>query len=407
MINDLRIVDEYQIIPESKIIVYGAGTAGKKLIDFMNLLGCNIINICDSDLNKKGTLVYAIEVCHLSDLTDIVDENTIIVVASVYYKEIIENLTDYVSEKKVFTRFAFMMSAYMNWEKMKLHNMALVKKYMDNWRSTELYYAEKFWEKHVISRYVDLSEDAIMVYQPGKAGSTTISESLKKVGVKASHCHYLYDVGWDKEYLEWCTETRKNYRGKIIIPIREPISRDISDYFQGLGGRLAAMLETYQFSELLEGFKKVYVNGLFQETNYETKYMFPWLNYVKYGYQFDFFDKELKKNFGIDVFEYPFDVEKGYSIIKQGDVEVMILQSERMNDLEQQMADFFGISDFKLVSVNVGSQKEYTYMYQNFKEQLSIPKEYVEFYYKGNKAYEHFYSEEQRSTFLEKWKKYL
>lgn len=407
MINDLRIVEEYQMIPESKIIVYGGGAAGKKLIDFMNMLGCNIVNICDSNMEKKGDMIYGIEVCHISDLPELVDDNTIIVVASVYYKEIIKNVAEYVSLEKVFTRFAFILSVHLNWKNMKLRFPALVEEYMNNWRKTELDIAENFLKKCAIRSYADVAENAVMVYQPGKAGSTTLSESLKKFGVKASHCHYLFESSSDEKYVSWCQKVRRAFWGKIIIPIREPISRDMSDYFQAIGGRLAAMMETYQFTSLQEGFLAGYSDCLFKETNYETKYLCEWLNYSKYGYQFDFFDAELKKNFGIDVYEYPFDTERGYTIIKKGNVEVMVLQVEHMNELVPEMGEFLEVPDFKLISTNVGAKKEYTYMYQNFKEQVSLPKEYVEFYYKGNAAFEHFYSEEQRNKFFEEWKKYL
>lgn len=71
------------------------------------------------------------------------------------------------------------------------------------------------------------------------------------------------------------------------------------------------------------------------------------------------------------------------------------------------VGEFLNIPNFKLNSTNVGSEKEYRYLYQIFKNNIKMKQEYVDFYYKNNVAMEHFYSEDQRNHFYNKWIKYM
>lgn len=403
MINDLRLVKEYEMIMEKKIIIYGCGSSGMQLVDFIRMLGCQILCFCDSDIKKKGNTVYGIEVCHKTDLSQLVDSDTIIIIASVYYEEIINEIINYVSEEIVFTKFAFYLSVHLHYKQMNFKLPEVVSEYMENWYKTELDRMENDLKRLSMRDYLDVANNAILVYQSGKVGSTSICKTLSHYGVKSAHIHTLTEYSSNDKYLSWCHHVCSNFQGKMIIPVREPISRDISDYFQFIGHRLAVMIETYQFHDLQEGFYKAFYDYLVKDTEYTVKYSYPRINYSKYGYQFDFFDMELKKYFGIDVMEYPFDTRGGYSIVKQNGVEIFLVQLEKMYELEREMGEFLGISNFKIQSTNIGDEKEYKYLYQNFKKTIPLKKEYIDFYYKNNPAVEHFYSEAQREEFRNKW----
>ena len=370
MINDLRLVEEYQMILEKKIIVYGCGSSGKKLVDFMNMLGCRVKCFCDSNIKKKGSLVYGVEVCHKSDLNKLLDSDTIIVVASVYYQEIISEIVNYIPKDIVFTKFAFCFSVYFNYKQMNFKNPAVVYEYMENWYQAELDSMEHNLKKVSIRDHLEVAENSVLIYQPGKVASTSIWNTLKYYGIKSAHIHTLAEYSENAEYLDWCRSVCNAFRGKMIIPVREPISRDISEYFQSIGHCLAATIETYQISDLKQGFYQIYYDSLVNKKEYTIKYSYPRINYSKYGYQFDFLDMELKKYFGIDVMEYSFDAEKGFCIIQQDGIEIFLVQVEKMKKLEKDMGEFLGIPDFHIQSANSGDEKEYRYLYQNFKEKL-------------------------------------
>jgi hypothetical protein len=119
---------------------------------------------------------------------------------------------------------------------------------------------------------------------------------------------------------------------------------------------------------------------------------------------FNWFDNELKAFFGIDVYAHPFDREKGYSIIKQGNIEVLVMKMEKLNSLESVIGEFIGAPQFKLVNDNVGSNKIYKYLYKNVKDAVKIPREIFSVCY-GNPRMSHFYTEEEKAAFLKKWEK--
>lgn len=122
------------------------------------------------------------------------------------------------------------------------------------------------------------------------------------------------------------------------------------------------------------------------------------------GEEFDWFDNHLKDLTNIDIFQYPFDRERGYGLIKQGKWEILVLKLEKLNENKDVVGDFVGVKDFKIINTNVGDEKLYKYLYANVKEELIIPKEVVDKYYVGNDKMDYFYSEKQKEQFREKYK---
>jgi hypothetical protein len=121
------------------------------------------------------------------------------------------------------------------------------------------------------------------------------------------------------------------------------------------------------------------------------------------GYQFEWFNAELKEVFGIDVYSYPFDKDKGYSVIKWDDIEVLVVKLEKLNELERIVGEFAGAPQFKLLNANEASKKGYRDLYRSIRESVKIPREVVSLYYDGNRFMDHFYSEEEKRSFLKKW----
>jgi hypothetical protein len=409
MIGDMRIIDNYELITTSKFIIYGCGSGGKNLFKIMRMIGCNIRGFCDSNIHAEDDQLYGVNIYNKSKLKDLLDADTYIIVASAYFEEIINDLVLYVPDNKIITKFAFLLALHFNYKKMKIVNGELLKEYMEMWKSTGLQNLTTFSRKESYDCYLDLQDQAVFVYQCGKVGSTTLCDSLEAAGIRSSHCHTLVEYSSNEAFLSECSKLRDDYRGKMIIPVREPIARDISQYFQLLQFRLELLCGECEVDGLMSGFLKLFYDPICGKQNYNGTYIQAEriFNECKRGQQYTWFDLELKKYFGVDVFEYPFDTEKGYSVINTGKFDIMLLQLEKMNELQSEIGDFLGIPQFKFLSSNRGEAKEYKFLYQEFKENLKLPKGYVDFYYKNNKDVTHFYSEEQVEKFYEKWKKYV
>lgn len=123
------------------------------------------------------------------------------------------------------------------------------------------------------------------------------------------------------------------------------------------------------------------------------------------GNEFTWFDKELKEVFGVDVFKYYFDYKAGYSIIKQGNIEIFLYKLEKLKDIQKEIGEFAGVSDFKLDSDNIGSNKITRNLDKQLKHEVRIPDECLNYYYKDNIKYSHFYSDDETKEFIKKWSK--
>ncbi|GAB0120261.1 hypothetical protein Acid7E03_43330 [Acidisoma sp. 7E03] len=123
------------------------------------------------------------------------------------------------------------------------------------------------------------------------------------------------------------------------------------------------------------------------------------------GYQFEWFNKELKAVFGVDVYRHPFDQDKGYSIIKHDHVEVLVIKLEKLSCLEGVVGNFVGRPEFKLLKSNEARHKAYYPLYKDLKERIKIPRELIDLYYADNGYMNHFYSDREKIDFLQSWKK--
>ena len=213
------------------------------------------------------------------------------------------------------------------------------------------------------------SSNWLLIYQMGKVGSTTLRASMDNIGIKSYHVHSF-------RYLSSYIPNANQI--KIITLVREPVSRTLSAIFQN-----PADFPNYDMS----------FDSIISRHLMEGRLLFDW------------FDHELKEYFGIDIYAHPFDKEKGYSIIKQGNVEVLAMKLEKLNSLEQVISEFIGAPQFKLINANIGNDKHYKYLYKNVKDAIIIPREIFDMYYKDNPKMDHFYSEDEKTDFLKYWEK--
>lgn len=119
--------------------------------------------------------------------------------------------------------------------------------------------------------------------------------------------------------------------------------------------------------------------------------------------EFMWFDKELKELTGTDIFAYPFDKEKGYAWIKEGNVEILVLKMEQMDKNEEIVGKFVELQDLKYVNSNIGEGKYSKYIYQELKKQFSLQTDWLRAYYMGNERFLHFYSETEIDSFCNRW----
>lgn len=254
--------------------------------------------------------------------------------------------------------------------------------------------------KHFKQIANEYSSDSVLIYQMGKVGSTSLEMSL----AKARHFHTLYSNSPCKIHderrkkrplrrlMKWFgnglkqTMIRRRKTVRIISPVREPYGRNVSMFFQDLPFWMVHYQESTGYDSRREGPEFLYETF---ETAFDHFYFDHW------------FDKELKRLTGIDIFEYPFDMEKGYSVIRKGRYEVMLIKLEKMDELHTAIEEFVGYT-FAMQSANKGEQKWYACLYRDFMARYRPSERYLNRLY-DTKTVRHFYTGEEIEGFKKRY----
>lgn len=391
-----------------EIVIYGAGITGvevhKVLVNYFE----NVNVSCFCDTYKRG-FMNTLPIISPEELKNLYLSKSLII--------IVAGLSNYKEIEKKLKQLDIALDCVCSIERF---NNIIVENINDlrisEWYRRMKQYKSKLSHSKKCNLYLDwwcpehYCENDILVYQPGKVGSSTICNSLSVVGVNVTHFHYITDyfiydlipeLAWEpneseKKIINECSEyccnrLKQANRLKIITLVREPLIRDFS-------------LFLYHMNRI---YKKKYLsvdNSLIKACEQGIKKRATQNGKCKYGYQFEWFNKELKNVFGIDIYNYPFDKKKGFTIITQNNIEVLIIKLERLNDLANEIKKFTGAPDnFKLISVNQSKDKNYRDLYKYLKKLIKVPNEILSMYYNNNPLVNHFYSEKEKEIFLKSW----
>ncbi|MCD4669533.1 MAG: putative capsular polysaccharide synthesis family protein [Actinomycetia bacterium] len=243
----------------------------------------------------------------------------------------------------------------------------------------------------------------VLVHTMGKVGSSSIANTLSINNVPFMHTHFLtfirrgsYFVVPKRSIIQcihdvlksiqqkikiwiWFQYTVKRNGLSIISLIREPISRNISAFFEQ-----AEYVDVDWQNKTLEELHAMF----WEKANHDTPLIW--------------FDKEIKKLFGIDVYSYPFNKEKGWIIIKKGNISLLIIQMEKINDLSNILGQFLGIKNIIINNTNRSSKKQYAGLYKEFNRKISIPRSYLDRMLYSRYTM-HFYSNRQIKKWYDKY----
>ena len=253
------------------------------------------------------------------------------------------------------------------------------------------------------------NKTAIIVYQMGKVGSTTVYFSLKNtlLFTPVFHVHFLAPNALKEQekayqavgktpnqvrhlrhgnFLRQKLDESVAINWKIITLVRDPIPREISTFFQKKEQNFPQGIDTADIIAILEK----------QLTSFEesTDFACTW------------FEREIKSNFNINVYDFGFDQQKGYQIIREKEREILIIRLEDLNNCFQAaLGEFLAINQpINKASENIATKKPYREQYLEVLDQIKIPRTVCELIYSSKYA-RHFYSKEMLDTFIERWAK--
>lgn len=261
--------------------------------------------------------------------------------------------------------------------------------------------------------------ELLLIHTMGKVGSTTISASLRQLGIRRTTVvyqpHFISDQGrafaerlaiegvgsWDglvkKErsgFLrnrQLCAELARmraaGERMRVITLVRDPVATNVSGLFHNHLWWPAEVKALCAASapgclDALEGY---------------------FLNSYPHDVPDTWFDMEVLPLYGIDVYAQPFDRERGYAIYRSDFADVLLLKLEKLNDCAAEaFRAFMGLEAFQLVASNTAEDKSYADLYKAFRREVALPESYLDAQYATRFA-GHFYTADERAAFRRKW----
>jgi hypothetical protein len=237
----------------------------------------------------------------------------------------------------------------------------------------------------------------------GKVGSTSLAKALGERAIQIHNfypsnelCSHkpLYRSSLYRKPLHWMfyrvirLGIRRRRKLKIITLVRDPIGRNVAMYFQDLHYWLA-----YYFSEVRPN----------RDTREEDIDILVdcFREVFDHRYPLDWFDKELKRLTGIDVYEFTFDSTTGCTEINRGHVSLLIIQTERLSDCWHAVEEFCG-RKLELREDNRGKRKWYGTMYSEFLKRYLVSADELEEIYSSRYA-TFFFSEQTRAELRRRW----
>jgi hypothetical protein len=238
-------------------------------------------------------------------------------------------------------------------------------------------------------KYKKYQHSPVLIWQMGKVGSSTLAASIPN----AMHIHTLYSNspchvhlaqrrnGFTQKLKGWAEDflirfyIKKRPTIKIITLVRSPFERNVSMLFEDLEYWMYLFAGKGNHDSTIRQ-NEDYLERVFYEA-FDHEYGLTW------------FDKEIFRFTGIDVYAHPFDKNKGYSRIAMGRFDILILSSDKIDENEELISDFCG-QEIKLTRANDGGRKWYAPVYKNFKTDVKFRDSYKDNIMQS-KFYRHFF----------------
>lgn len=407
MIRISQISDDLSVYKENQVVLFGIGYGLKTIIELLHYHEIDIDYICDNNKSYWGKYVNDIQVISPRQLKQLTQGNNAQtsggggIVVQIAVSNTSESMNEQFLSLGVKTVISFdeaqnVLNCMFKMDLFENNKLTFDEnEYSTQFRKSIL--KEKFTE-YVLNNY--FSEQLLLICMPMKTGDNTLMSTFSDKKIQWLVMDHSPE-NFDKALLNSLSGTVK-----VITALREPISQNLSIVYQGLSGfgrNLTGFGSTAGAKSIYTSFSKnFFENG----GDAQTVFTHNWDsdNSKKTGIS-DFLDNFKEKL--IDLSKYPFDHEKGYSIIKEGNIEVFVYQLERLNDIASEMSDWVGETPFDTwIMGNEANSKWIANSYKQAQKEITFSLEYFECCY-NDPWVQHFYSQEDIEKFKERWKSHI
>lgn len=237
-----------------------------------------------------------------------------------------------------------------------------------------LYYYPKY--KRQIAR-----KTPIFIYQMGKVASTSIELSLKKVypGLVIHSHSFRADYPNNDVRALYRLYQKEKFPIKIITLIRDPISRNLSAFFEDFAQQVGVHSEKSTHSP--EEIQQIFLD------KFNHDIILNW------------FDTHIS-DFGIDVYDHTL-TDNSHLKVKKENVELLLMKHNLDDSKKEQLVkEFVGVPELHLKNENMGDKKHYSKLYNSIRN-LPMPDWYVS-QMLDSKYVNHFYTLEKEHI-RKKW----
>lgn len=242
------------------------------------------------------------------------------------------------------------------------------------------------------------SKEIVIVYTMAKVGSSTIYHTLKENHFKSVfHIHNLdknLELECNRELRKKglypdsipniksiLNHIKKNKKCKIISIVRDPISRNVSAFFEAA---------------------EFYTNGNFHDLSNEQLQLI-YNTKMFHNYPLQWFDNQIGAILNIDIYKNPFDLHNKYTSIQQKNIKMLIFRSDLNDHIKIDLLNHFLDSKMNKIHLkNIGTEKYYHTKYQTFKSKKFLDKQYLSEMLSSKYAL-HFYSNDELETIFKTW----
>jgi hypothetical protein len=266
----------------------------------------------------------------------------------------------------------------------------------------------------------------LLIYTMGKVGSSSVFHSLKQLDLDRPlyHLHSLAADSlakleaelkpafpdpqamvslhhvWRCQYVLDKLARRPGHKMQAISLIRDPLARNLSNFFQHIGVEALPSASGGQRWRLFSSFYDFEIVAGEQDLDelIDVYFAKEWHDFPEL-----WIERELGGVLGIDVYATPFDREKGYATYHSPQADLLLIRLKDLNRCASQaISQFLGLDTFTLINANVAESKAYVDVYRAFKAQITFPAPFLERVYHSGFV-RHFYSEDERHEFSLKW----
>lgn len=382
---EAKIRNQYE---NKKIVLWGIGQKGQELYRIFTTLGYQIFAYCDNNEELWDTLRNGCPVLSPKNLKQVQEQNDNlliqIAVGSALQQEIVEQLASLEISKCV-DPFHDIRLLY-HWKNLEFARSSNDK---DNQMCCRPAAPTVETIQQAISDKVRSSKSPLVVIcMPPKCGDYTLNHTFDYQKLQYYNvCHNLRAL--DREYFHGLHEPIK-----CIVAVRDPIAQMVSTLFQ--------LIASFEYN-----FLATYAQEFCEDGGNVQKLFDKWIQDRSFGNYGSSMITKFVQGFCesiIDIMEHPFHQDKGYTIIKEGNLEVFVYTLEHMNDIIPELSEFVGVPFDQYVMGNEASNKWIAKSYKQAQEELKFSQEFFDACY--NEPYvKHFYSKEDIEKFKNKWRK--